>query len=180
LAPRHPLCALCSLINLFRSREGPEILLITETLGPGHLTFPVVFSDSALKVVLTYYPVCRFQRTSGAGTFRATKKLNLAPTIIHVSVHHAGTKLSSNLQSQNMQEPTLFVLRLRESRFGRGSQSSGEIAAVKSGIQIFFWKVGRVWGKGWGDCGAGSRPDFGCPLGGLMQLNVERLRMQGS
>ena len=133
LAPRHPLCALCSLINLFRSLAGPEILLITETLGPGHLTFPVVFSDSALKVVLSYYPVCRFQRTSGAGTFRATKKLNLAPTIIHVSVHHAGTKLSSNLQSQNMQEPTLFVLRLRESRFRRGSQNSGEIAAVKRG-----------------------------------------------
>jgi len=107
------------LINLFRSLAGPEILLITETLGPGHLTFPVVFSDSALKVVLTYYPVCRFQRTSGAGTFRATKKLNLAPTIIHVSVHHAGTKLSSNLQSQNMREPTLFVLRLRESRLRR-------------------------------------------------------------
>jgi len=168
------------LINLFRSREGPEILLITETLGPGHLTFPVVFSDSALKVVLTYYPVCRFQRTSSAGTFRATKKLNLAPTIIHVSVHHAGTKLSSNLQSQNMQEPTLFVLRLRESRFGRGSQSSGEIASGQERDSNLFLESWTSVGKGWGDCGAGSRPDFGCPLGGLMQLNVERLRMQGS
>ncbi len=32
-------------------------------------------SDSALKVVFSYYPVCRCQRTSRSRTFQTTKKL---------------------------------------------------------------------------------------------------------
>ena len=39
-------------------------------------------------------------------TFQATKKLNLMPTIIHVSVNHGRDKIESNLQSQMYVEPT--------------------------------------------------------------------------
>src|SRR5438477_10754348 len=63
-------------------------------------------SDSALKVVLSYYPVCRCQRTNRFRTFQATKKLNFAPTINFVSENHGRDKIESNLQSQNVQEPT--------------------------------------------------------------------------
>jgi hypothetical protein len=55
LAPRHPSCALCSLINLILTGRSPWEIMITETL----------VSDSALKK-LYYYPVCRCQRTSRA------------------------------------------------------------------------------------------------------------------
>ena len=103
LAPRHPLCALCSLINLFRSFDQRS--LITETLGPGHLTFPVDTSDSALKSCF-YYPVCRCQRTSGLRYFRRQKNPTLSSDSNHVSVIKGGTKLSLNLQSQNIEEPT--------------------------------------------------------------------------
>ncbi len=70
-----------------------QIFMITETLGPDPFESERLDSDSALKVVLSYYPVCRCQRTSSFAHL-ATKKLNLMPTIIHVSVNHAGTKLS--------------------------------------------------------------------------------------
>ena len=53
LAPRHPSCALCSLINLILMDRSPWEIMITETL----------VSDSTLKK-LYYYPVCRCQRTS--------------------------------------------------------------------------------------------------------------------
>ena len=53
LAPRHPSCALCSLINLILTTLRSWEIMITETL----------VSDSALKK-LYYYPVCRCQRTS--------------------------------------------------------------------------------------------------------------------
>ena len=53
LAPRHPSCALCSLINLILTTLRSWEIMITETL----------VSDSTLKK-LYYYPVCRCQRTS--------------------------------------------------------------------------------------------------------------------
>ena len=64
LAPRHPSCALCSLINLLpRGCLRPREIVITETLDR-----PAVagrnFRLSSKK--LYYYPVCRCQRTSGA------------------------------------------------------------------------------------------------------------------
>lgn len=83
LAPRHPLCALCSLINLLcpcsalLNGAGNTDLLITETLGLGHLTFPAGLSDSALKSCF-YYPVCRCQRTSGLRYFRRQKNPTLS------------------------------------------------------------------------------------------------------
>ncbi|MGI8481869.1 MAG: hypothetical protein ACR2MF_07390, partial [Chthoniobacterales bacterium] len=54
-------------------------------------------------------------------------------------VNQDGTKLSFNLQSQNMREPTLFVLRLRESRFRRGQQDIQRKIAV-NGEKRFFQK----------------------------------------
>jgi hypothetical protein len=63
-------------------RQLPDQIMITETLSA---TIPktfgtatVLISDSALKVVFSYYPVCRCQRTSRSRTFQTTKKLNLA------------------------------------------------------------------------------------------------------
>jgi len=50
--------------------------MITETLSL--LCGSDLISDSALKVVFSYYPVCRCQRTSRSRTFQTTKKLNLA------------------------------------------------------------------------------------------------------
>jgi hypothetical protein len=58
-----------------------------------------------------------------------------------VTVHHAGTKLSFNLQSQNRREPTLFVLRLRESRFRRGKQRSHREKTVNRQKAIFLGKM---------------------------------------
>jgi len=49
--------------------------MITETLSL--LCGSDLISDSALKVVFSYYPVCRCQRTSRSRTFQTTKKLNL-------------------------------------------------------------------------------------------------------
>src|SRR5260370_42636636 len=61
-----------------------EICMITKTLSL--LCASALISDSALKVVLSYYPVCRCQRTSPellrgkhSRPFQITKKLNLAP-----------------------------------------------------------------------------------------------------
>ena len=113
LAPRHPLCALCSLINLFRSRDcGTRDLLITETLGPGILPPGRYFQTQLLKVVFTTLyvdvkePAPNFFGVNFLGYFRRQKNPTLSSDSNHVSVHHAGTKLSSNLQSQNTQEPT--------------------------------------------------------------------------
>ena len=121
LAPRHPLCALCSLINLFRSFDQRS--LITETLGPGHLTFPVDTSDSALKSCF-YYPVCRCQRTSGLRYFRRQKNPTLSSgceSRFRSSV--PGTKLSRNLQSHYIEEPTPSRFRLTGAPFLAGFQS---------------------------------------------------------
>jgi len=43
-----------------------QIFMITETLGPDPFESERLDSDSALKVVLSYYPVCRCQRTSSS------------------------------------------------------------------------------------------------------------------
>jgi hypothetical protein len=67
---------LCPYSALLKGR-GSQIFLITETLGPGHLTFPVDTSDSALKSCF-YYPVCRCQRTSGLRYFRRQKNPTLS------------------------------------------------------------------------------------------------------
>ena len=104
LAPRHPLCALCSLINLFRSCDQRS--LITETRQTGISYLPSrFFSDSALKSCFCY-PVCRCQRTSGLRYFRRQKNPTLSSDSNHLAVIEGGTKLSLNLQSQNIEEPT--------------------------------------------------------------------------
>jgi len=68
-----------------------------------------LISDSALKVVLSYYPVCRCQRTSPellrgkhSRPFQITKKLNLGPDRPAFAKATAGKrdKIESNLQSQ--------------------------------------------------------------------------------
>ena len=91
--------------------------MITETLSL--LCGSDLISDSALKVVFSYYPVCRCQRTSPASagvnrsrTFQTTKKPNFESDLNSVCrviafadaapINLVGTKLSSNLQSQNV------------------------------------------------------------------------------
>jgi hypothetical protein len=56
--------------------QARDQIVITETLGSDSHSERLI-SDSALKVVSSYYPVCRCQRTSRFRTFEATKKLNL-------------------------------------------------------------------------------------------------------
>src|SRR5437667_12393088 len=75
--------------------------LITETLRGSRTRCPCHdISESALKVVLSYYPVCRCQRTSIHVHFRAQKNSTSCPTITsacppwRVADNHAGTKLS--------------------------------------------------------------------------------------
>src|SRR5436309_2667492 len=104
--------------------------MITETLSL--LCGSDLISDSALKVVFSYYPVCRCQRTSRSRTFHTTKKLNLESDLNSVPpriasakaapINHVGTKLSSNLQSQNVRRTHS---RLEESRFQRDRQHNG-------------------------------------------------------
>jgi hypothetical protein len=60
-------------------RRGTQIFMITETLWLGHLTFPALISDSALKSCI-YYPVCRYQRTSGSDTLGDKKTQLCLPT----------------------------------------------------------------------------------------------------
>jgi hypothetical protein len=75
--------------------------LITETLSL--LCSSVLISDSALKVVLTtlYVDV----KEPAIPHILSDKKTQFClPTQITVSVNQAGTKLSSNLQSQNVRE----------------------------------------------------------------------------
>src|SRR5437870_9954539 len=83
--------------------------LITETLRGSRTRCPCHdISDSALKVVLSYYPVCRCQRTSPHVHFRRQKKLNLvSPTIDpRLSGYRCRDKIESNLQSQMYVEQT--------------------------------------------------------------------------
>jgi hypothetical protein len=101
--------------------EQPDSL-ITETLSPP--CGGVLISDSALKVVLSYYPVCRCQRTSPdirrgkrSRTFQATKKLNLAIRQKSRFRFRCRDKIESNLQSQMYVERTP---ELEESRVLRG------------------------------------------------------------
>src|SRR5260370_41839303 len=92
-----------------------EICMITKTLSL--LCASALISDSALKVVLSYYPVCRCQRTSPkllrgkhSRPFQITKKLNLASDKMTFpsrrslgeggSVFVCRDKIESNLQSQ--------------------------------------------------------------------------------
>ena len=69
---------------------------------------------------------------------------------MHVAVHQAGTKLSSNLQSQNRREPTLFVLRLRESHVRWDQQTSRQKKTVNRENDFFSTKMqicsGRMGG----------------------------------
>src|SRR5947207_12801068 len=106
--------------------EKPDSL-ITETLLQTRRQSDAVtaISDSALKVVLSYYPVCRCQRTSPellrgkhSRPFQITKKLNLAPDRPSFAKATAGKrdKIESNLQSQMYVERTPC---LEESRFKR-------------------------------------------------------------
>src|SRR5882762_4224788 len=98
--------------------------MITETLSL--LCGSDLISDSALKVVFSYYPVCRCQRTSRSHPFQTTKKLNLESDLnsdlrrhspaTAAPIIHVGTKLSSNLQSQNVRRTHS---KLEESRFQR-------------------------------------------------------------
>ena len=78
LAPRHPSCALCSLINSSSSprqqRQRDGKFVITETPAADHsvprtLIQDLSFSDGLVfrlgsQKICTYYPVCRCQRTS--------------------------------------------------------------------------------------------------------------------
>ncbi len=77
LAPRHPSCALCSLINLF-PLQGNSIVLSTAERAPSslacarrrtllrRLSLSSVLEGSrkSLLSLFLYYPVCRCQRTS--------------------------------------------------------------------------------------------------------------------
>src|SRR5437016_13468624 len=84
--------------------------MITETLSL--LCGSDLISDSALKVVFSYYPVCRCQRTSRSRAFADKKtqyriRLELgsaAPLAFAAAapIDHVGTKLTSNLQSPNV------------------------------------------------------------------------------
>jgi hypothetical protein len=81
--------------------------LITETLrGPQAGCLRHDISDSALKVVLSYYPVCRCQRTSPdirRGQIHAhsgDKKTQSCADIYFVSENQGRDKIECNLQSQ--------------------------------------------------------------------------------
>src|SRR5438270_5189154 len=111
-------------------RQLPDQIMITETLSA---TIPKAFgtaslliSDSALKVVFSYYPVCRCQRTSRSRAFADKKtqsrirlELGSAAPLAFADaapIDHVGTKLSSNLQSPNVRRT---LSKLEESRFQR-------------------------------------------------------------
>jgi hypothetical protein len=84
-----------------------QIFMITETLfveSQARRLCHINISDSALKVVFTtlYVDV----KEPALAQIQATKKLNLVPTIIHVSVNHGRDKIESNLQSQMYAERT--------------------------------------------------------------------------
>ncbi|MGI8437641.1 MAG: hypothetical protein ACR2NX_12185, partial [Chthoniobacterales bacterium] len=61
---------------------------------------------------------------------RATKNSTSTPTMIHVSVSQAGTKLSFNLQSQKLREPASSVSRLVKPRVQRDCENSSSSEGV--------------------------------------------------
>ena len=72
--------------------------------------YAALFQTQLLKVVLTtLYVDIKEPAPNFFGVTRAyfspQKNPIWSPAIIHAAVHHAGTKLSSNLQSQIMREP---------------------------------------------------------------------------
>ena len=73
------------------------------------------------------------QRLAHSGT----KKLNLGPTFISFPKIKAGTKLSSNLQSQMCKNATPL---LEESRVRRASKLAREFCLVNSEIIFLFEK----------------------------------------
>jgi len=108
------------LINLFRSFDQRS--LITETLGPDILPSGRSFQTQLLKVVFTtlYVDV----KEPAVSDISSDKKTQLClPTLNHVSVHHAGTKLSHNLQSQIPKNPLRASLRI-------GSPVSGGVSKI--------------------------------------------------
>src|SRR5437588_5600217 len=99
--------------------------MITETLSL--LCGSDLISDSALKVVLSYYPVCRCQRTSRSRTFETTKKLNLESDLNsglpsaqilrrYDPIYSCRDKIEFNLQSPDVRRTHS---KLEESRFQR-------------------------------------------------------------
>ena len=82
------------------------------------------FQTQLLKVVFTtlYVDV----KEPAVSDISSDKKTQLClPTLNHVSVHHAGTKLSHNLQSQIPKNTLRVCLRIGEARFWRGFENSG-------------------------------------------------------
>jgi hypothetical protein len=97
--------------------------LITETLGPGHLTFPAgSFQTQLLKVVFTTLYV-DVKEPAVCDISGDKKNSTLSSDSNHVSVIKGGTKLSINLQSQNIEEPT-------PAAFAVGSPASGGISKL--------------------------------------------------
>src|SRR5207302_10688394 len=68
---------------------------------------------------------------------RGTKKTQLRADSDHVSVFVAGTKLSANLQSQNVREQNSVRTRLQESRAQRKMQDKRLRPAVNCQIALF-------------------------------------------
>src|SRR5260370_2295381 len=83
--------------------------LITETLfveSQARCLCHINISDSALKVVLSYYPVCRCQRTSRFSHIQATKKTQFHTDDKFRCRKSSRDKIETNFQSQNVQKPT--------------------------------------------------------------------------
>ncbi len=113
--------------------------MITETLGPGHLTFPAVFSDSALKSCF-YYPVCRCQRTSGLRYSGRQKN----PTL---SSDDESRFRSSCRDKIEFQFAVPEYPRARSCRFRFGSPVSGGVSKIaelpkpSTHFRKIFWNI---------------------------------------
>src|SRR6185312_2028485 len=115
-------------------------LLITETLTTEVLNLQsLIFQTQLLKVVLSYYPVCRCQRTSSAHF--GQKKLNFAAdlrtTPLCGGIIVAGTKLSQ-FAVPKCTRTTPNYFRARAWRDGHISQPIGLVNRPKSLFLDFF------------------------------------------
>ena len=117
LAPRHPSCALCSLINLILTGRSPWEIMITETL----------VSDSALKK-LYYYPVCRCQRTSRTLSVRG--RFVFRNLFRHIKLSKRSLFAYFFLPSILHYEPSTFTIRSSQPG-GRGRIRTCDPALIK-------------------------------------------------
>src|SRR6266487_535015 len=110
-----------------------QIFMITETLfveSQARCLCHINISDSALKVVLSYYPVCRCQRTSRFSDISSDKKTQSCADDRFRFRKSCRDKIESNLQSQMYVEQTPCIKESRVQRINKVAWAEKDVNSI--------------------------------------------------